>query len=90
MADKEYTVIEIVDVLRRQAAGDKSVQSRATGMDRKTVRKYIRIAEGKGPTKETDSRIEEIAHAVLRKVNGGNQPDDGNSRDALLLPHKSL
>lgn len=25
MADKEYTVIEIVDVLRRQAAGDKSV-----------------------------------------------------------------
>jgi transposase len=91
MADKEYTVIEIVDVLRRQAAGDKiSAIARATGMDRKTVRKYIRIAEGNGLTKETDSRIEEIAHAVFREVNGGKKADDGNSRDAMLLPHKSL
>lgn len=88
MADKEYTVIEIVDVLRRQAAGDKiSAIARATGMDRKTVRKYIRIAEGKGLT--TDSCIEEIAQAVFREING-DRADDGNSRDALLLPHKSL
>ena len=91
MADKEYTVIEIVDVLRRQVAGDKiSAIARATGMDRKTVRKYIRIAEGNGLTKETDSRIEEIAHAVFREVNGGDKGDDGNSRDAMLLPHKGL
>jgi DNA-binding IclR family transcriptional regulator len=51
MADKEYTVIEILDVLRRQKAGDNiSAIARSTGMDRKTVRKYIRVAEGKGLT----------------------------------------
>lgn len=89
MADKEYTVIEIVDVLRRQAAGDKiSAIARATGMDRKTVRKYIGIAEGKGLT--TDSGIEDIAHAVFLEVNGADKADDGNSRDVMLLPHKGL
>jgi len=89
MADKEYTVIEIVDVLRRQVAGDKiSAIARATGMDRKTVRKYIRIAEGKGLT--SDSDIEELAHAVFQEVNGGDKADDGNSRDVILLPHKGL
>jgi transposase len=88
MADKEYTVIEIVDVLRRQMAGDKiSAIARATGMDRKTVRKYIRIAEGKGLA--TDSHLEEIAHAVFLEVNGG-KTDAGNSRDAMLQPHKGL
>ena len=89
MADKEYTVIEIVDVLRRQVAGDKiSAIARATGMDRKTVRKYIRIAEGKGLTK--DSRVEDVAYEVFREVNGGDKADAGNSRDATLLPHKGL
>lgn len=88
MADKEYTVIEIVDVLRRQLSGDKiSVIARATAMDRKTVRKYIRIAEGKGLT--ADCQLEEIAQAVFLEVNGG-KTDEGNGRDALLLPHKGL
>ena len=42
MSDKEYTVIEILDVLRRHAAGDKiRVIARSTGMDRNTVCKYI-------------------------------------------------
>ncbi|GAB4489808.1 MAG: hypothetical protein OHK006_21960 [Thermodesulfovibrionales bacterium] len=48
MADKEYTVIEILDVLRRQKAGDNiSAIARSIGMDRKTVRKYIRIAQAR-------------------------------------------
>ncbi|MDA8162808.1 MAG: IS21 family transposase [Desulfobacteraceae bacterium] len=89
MADKEYTVIEIVDVLRRQAAGDKiSAIARSTGMDRKTVRKYIRIAEGKGFTKESDSNIEDIAYVVFREVHGNDNGGDGNTRDSILLPHK--
>jgi hypothetical protein len=47
MADKEYTVIEILDILRRYAAGDRiKAIARSTGMDRKTISKYIRIAEG--------------------------------------------
>lgn len=89
MADKEYTVIEIVDVLRRQAAGDKiSVIARATGMDRKTVRKYIRIAEGKGLSRGSESSIEDIAYAVFREIHGSDNGGDGNTRDNILLPHR--
>jgi len=43
MGHKEYTVLEIVDILRRWREGDgmKTI-ARSTGMDRNTVRKYIR------------------------------------------------
>ena len=91
MSDKEYTVIEIVDVLRRRAAEDKiSAIARATGMDRKTVRKYIRAAEGKGFGKGQDTNIEAIAYEVFREVNGGDKDEDGSSRDTILLPHKDI
>ena len=91
MSAKEYTVIEIVDVLRRQASGDKiSAIARATGMDRKTVRKYIRIAEGKGFAKESDTNIEDIAYSVFREIHGNDNDEYGNTRDSLLLPHKEL
>ena len=90
MADKEYTVIEIVDVLRRQEAGDNiSAIARATGMDRKTVRKYIRIAEGKGlAAKESDTNLEDIAYEVFREIHDNADGSEGNTRDSLLLPHK--
>ncbi len=89
MADKEYTVIEIVDVLRRQVAGDNiSAIARATGMDRKTVRKYIRSAEEKGLAKESDVTIEDVAYAIFREIHDGDHGGDGNARDTILLPHK--
>ena len=88
MSDKEYTVIEIVDVLRRRADGDNiSAIARSTRMDRKTVRKYIRSAEEKGLATETDVDIEAIAYAVFKEVNAGNA-EDSNIRDSILLPHK--
>ena len=88
MSDKEYTVIEIVDVLRRRADGDNiSAIARSTRMDRKTVRKYIRSAEEKGLATETDVDIEAIAYDVFKEVNAGNA-DDSNIRDSILLPHK--
>jgi transposase len=89
MSNKEYTVIEIVDVLRRKAAGDKiSAIARSTGMDRKTVRKYIRIAEGKGLTKGSDTDVEDIASAVFKEIQGNDNYVDCNTRDSILLPHK--
>ena len=84
----EYTVIEISDVLRRQKAGDKiSAIARSTGMDRKTVRKYIRIAEEKGLGSECEN-IEEVVCAVFREIHGKDSGGDGNTRDNILLPHK--
>ena len=88
MSDKEYMVIEIVDVLRRQKAGDKiSAIARSTGMDRKTARKYIRIAEEMGLGSEC-MNIEEVAYAVFREIHGNDSGGDVNTRDNILLPHK--
>jgi DNA-binding IclR family transcriptional regulator len=45
MANKEYTGIEILDVLRRQEAADGiRTIAKATEIARNTVRKYIRLA----------------------------------------------
>ena len=88
MADKEYTVVEILDVLRRHRAGDGfKLIARSTGMDRNTVRKYIRLAKKNGFTMDTESNLEEIAYAVFKEVHAVGNSDDSN-RDAILLPHK--
>lgn len=89
MADKEYTVIEIADVLRRYTAGDKiRAIARSTRMDRKTISKYVRIAQEKGLTNISNASIEEIAYAVFREIHGDDNGGDGNTRDSILLPHK--
>ncbi len=89
MADKEYTVIEILDVLRRYLAGDKiRAITRSTKMDRNTVRNYIRTAEKKGLSKESEANIEEIAYAVFREINGLEKAADEINRDTILLPYK--
>lgn len=91
MADKEYTVIEILDILRRYAAGDKiRAIARSTGMDRKTISKYVRIAEGKGLLKGPDVGSEDVAYAVFREIHGADHGGDGNARDTILLPHKDV
>lgn len=91
MSKKEYTVIEIMDVLRRYAAGDKiRAIVKATSIARNTIRKYIRTAEGKGLTRETDTNFDEIAYAVFREINGTDKAGDKNSRDTILLPQKEI
>lgn len=88
MSDKEYTVIEILDVLRRFKEGD-SIRAitRSTGMDRNTVRKYIRLSQKK-KLDEPDAELEDIAYAVFREVRNDDNSDDANNRDGILLPHK--
>ena len=89
MADKEYTVIEILDVLRRYVAGDRiRAIARSTGMDRNTVRKYIRTAEKEGLSKESGANLDGIAYAVFREINSVEKTADESDRDTILLPHK--
>ena len=46
MAYKEHNVTEILDILRRAQAGDgKRRIAKATGIDRNTIRKYLKLAE---------------------------------------------
>lgn len=89
MSKKEYTVIEILDVLRRYKAGDGfRALAKAAALARNTVRKYIRIAEEKGLRDAGEAELEDIAYAVFRVVHGNDNADDTNSRDSVLLPHK--
>jgi len=49
MARKEYMVVDVVDILRRLQNGYSiRAVTRATGMDRNTLRKYLRLAYKKG------------------------------------------
>jgi hypothetical protein len=88
MARKEYTVVDIVDVLRRYQRGD-TIRSlaRATGMGRNTVKRYIRLAHKKGFTQEGPCDLQKIAAQVLIEINA-RLPGPAPSKGQALLPHK--
>jgi transposase len=89
MSKKEYTVIEILDILRRCKAGDgfRAIAT-ATGIARNTVRKYIRLGEANGFNREADIDLEDIAYAVFKEVHKDSNPNDLSIRDNVLMPHK--
>jgi transposase len=88
MARKEYMVVDIVDVLRRCQKNDgiRSI-ARATGMDRNTVKKYLRLAYKKGFTLEDPCDLEKVAAEVLAEL-GASLPGPAPSKGQALLPHK--
>jgi len=88
MARKEYMVVDIVDILRRcqKSDGIRSI-ARATGMDRNTVKKYLRLAYKKGFTLEGPCDLEKIAAEVLTEINA-RLPGPAPSKAQVLLPHK--
>jgi transposase len=88
MARKEYTVVDIVDILRRVQNGY-SIRAitRATGMDRNTLRKYLRLACTKGFVEESPCDLDAIAREVVKEVQS-HLPGPERSSDQILLPHK--
>jgi transposase len=89
MGHKEYNVIEIVDILRRRLEGDSmKAIAKATGMDRNTVRKYIRIAEEKGFSFDYKGGLDGIAYLIFSEVHPEKKRGVENKRDQILLPHK--
>ena len=87
MGHKEYNVLEIVDILRRWLEGDgmKTI-ARSTGMDRNTVRKYIRIAEEKGFSLDFAGDLDEIAYLIFSEVHPERKDKHGveNKRDRIF------
>jgi len=88
MARKEYTVVDVVDILRRMQQGY-SIRAitKATGMDRNTLRKYLRLAGKRGFGKEGLCDLDTIAREVIKEVQS-HLPGPERSFDQLLLPHK--
>ncbi len=91
MAHKEYGVTDITDILRRARAGDSIRRSsKATGLDRKTISNYLRLAAGHGFSVDTaDDQLDGIALAVFRTVHGieNKMPPPGGA-SAPLIPHR--
>ena len=93
MAHKEYGVTDILDILRRSQAGDSKRRiAKATGMDRKTISNYLKIAVNQGfEPGATDVQLAEIASAVFWTVHGPQlKPSSPTSASAPLIPHRNL
>lgn len=71
MAYQRITKVEILEVLRRYFSGQNISQiSEATGLDRKTVRKYIEGVKEKGITEFDRDKILEIIGEITSKLSG--------------------
>ena len=92
MGHKEYGVTDILDILRRLKAKDSQRRiSRATGIDPKTIRSYLRIATMHGFADTVpDDELAEIASAVIREVYGNDNRNSEPGACAPLLPHREL
>ena len=93
MAHKEYDVTDIIDILRRTQAGDSMRRvAKATGMDRKTISNYLRLANENGFSASlAEDQLAEIALAVFRAVHGsGNKSSPSERAAAPLIPHREL
>lgn len=92
MGHKEYGVTDILDILRRAKAKDSIRRiSRATEMDRNTIRSYLRIAAMHGFTDTVpDDQLAEIASAVVRELHGNDTKNSEPGACAPLLPHRKL
>jgi transposase len=93
MAHKEYGVTDIIDILRRSRAGDSIRRTaRATGLDRKTISNYLRLAAEHGFSADTaDDQLDDLALAVFRAVHGvENKASSSHGAAAPLIPHREL
>lgn len=87
MSYRELTMNEIKEVLRRWKAGQSKREiARGTGMDRKTVRRYIETAQQCQISREGETSESEV-HQVAQRVQDRPAPSPSEQRE-LLLKHK--
>lgn len=92
MGHKEYSVTNIIDILRRAKAKDGFRRiARSTGIDRNTIRNYLRLAATFGFSDVVpDERLADIAASIIRSVHGDEAKDPESGACAPLLPHHEL
>lgn len=89
MGHREHDMTAILDILRRAHAGDSKRQiAKSTGIDRNTIRKYLKLAEAFGFTPlSSPETLHEIALAVFRDVHLSGEKKPSANED-ILAPHK--
>lgn len=89
MAYREVGMWEILNVLRRIGRGEsKSAVKRATGHRRKTIRRYVEIAEELGWVPSVHEPDEALAALVASEVRTRPADADPGVTEQVLLPHR--
>ncbi|QBS36666.1 IS21 family transposase [Thermaerobacter sp. FW80] len=91
MARRSWTVVQIVDIYLHWQAG-RSIQAiaRSLGIDRKTVRKYIRVALAAGFEPGVARTPEQWRAFVRERFPGLEDPRRRSDRFALLDPYRDF
>lgn len=89
MAYREVDMWEILEVLRRIGRGESiSAVKRATGRDRKTIRRYVGLAEGLGWVRGQQEPTEELAGAIQRRLRPVPEEGQPGPVEKMLWPHR--
>jgi hypothetical protein len=89
MSYRELNMHEIKEVLRRwKARQSKREIARATGLDRKTVRRYIQAAQQCRLSRDGELSDSEV-HQVAQRVHDRPEPSRSEQRE-LLVKHKEM
>jgi len=89
MVYREHGMWEILEVLRRLAQGENQRQvAVATGLGRKTIRRYLRQAAILGWQPGTQEPDEALAARVLEHVRPGPKDTGPGQTEGLLLPRR--
>jgi len=94
MAFREVSVVQAREVLRRWFAGSDGLRriAEGTGVDRKTVRRYVDAAESFGADRSggASQLTEELLAAVVQAVQPGRRPGRGESWAVLEANHDHI
>ncbi len=89
MVYREVGMWEILNVLQRIHRGEsKSGVQRATGHDRKTISRYVKIAQQLGWEPKVKEPDEQLAAEVLQRIQPCRKEQEPGITELLLLAHK--
>ena len=90
MVFREHGMWEIQEVLRRLGRGESQVVvAAATGLGRKTIRRYQHLAEKAGWTVGAEEPEEALVLQVLEQVRPGPKAPEPGPSEGLLLPRQA-
>ncbi|WP_205287555.1 LuxR C-terminal-related transcriptional regulator, partial [Escherichia coli] len=85
---RELTMTDVREVLRRwQAQQSNKAIARTTRIDRKTVRRYIEMAQRLGVTRETEL-VDDVVHEVAQSIQSRPLPEPSEAWRAVE-PHRA-
>ena len=90
MPYREVRVVDCQEVLRRWLAGDRIRSiSRATGLDRKTVRRIVKVARGMNLRPGDPWPEEKVVSSFVSKTKNARPPTPPGGTEKLLLEHRA-